>query len=129
MRTLLNWCCDQHVNVLQGNKLSVDFSITNGVRQGGVRSPILFTTYIDDLLHELESLGVGCHWRHHFIGAVCYADDIALLAPMQSALRLMLETCTHFAESHLLLFNAKKTQLFHAVGVTTLWIYLSLMII
>lgn len=28
-------------------------------------------------------------WKHHFVGAVCYADDVALLAPSPSALRLM----------------------------------------
>ena len=86
------------------------FSIANGVRQGGVLSPILFTIYIDDLLHQLEQSGVGCYWGHQFVGAVCYADDLALLAPSPSALRLMLSTCSLFAETHSLFFNAKKTQ-------------------
>ena len=40
------------------------FSISNGVRQGGVLSPILFTICIDDLLIELERQGIGCFWRH-----------------------------------------------------------------
>ena len=74
-------------------------------------SPILFTIYIDDLLAELEELGVGCYWNNHFLGAVCYADDIALLAPSPAALRMMLDTCSSFASSHSLLFNASKTQL------------------
>ena len=73
----------------------------NGVRQGGVLSPILLlsisTTY---LLQELEKAEVGCFWNHHFVSAICYADDIALLAPTPSALRIMLDTCTHFAASH-----------------------------
>jgi hypothetical protein len=72
----------------------------------------IFTVYIDDLLTELEKLGIGCYWNKHFVGAVCYADDIALLAP-SPALRLMLDTCTSFASSHSLLFNASKTQLVH----------------
>ena len=77
----------------------------------GFLSPILFTIYIDDLLTELEKNGVGCFWNHHFVGAVCYADDVALLAPSPSALRHMLDTCSHFASSHSLVFNASKTQL------------------
>ena len=76
--------------------------MSNGVRQGGVLSPILFTVYIDDLLQEK---GVGCYWNQHFAGAVCYADDIALLAPSPSALRLMLSTCTSFAAAHCLVFT------------------------
>ena len=68
-----------------------------------------FTIYIDDLLHQLEQSGVGCYWGHQFVGAVCYADDLALLAPSLSALRLMLNTYL-FAETHSLFFNAKKTQ-------------------
>ena len=45
------------------------------------------------------------------MGAVCYADDLALLAPSRSALRLMLSVCKNFASQHGLLFNARKTQL------------------
>lgn len=67
--------------------------VINGLCQGGVFSPILFAVYIDELLLQLKQLGVGCHWKHHFVDAVCYADDLALLAPSQAALRLMLCLC------------------------------------
>ena len=46
------------------------------------------------------------------MGAVCYADDLALLAPSQAAFRLMLLLCEQFADSHGLRFNPSKTQLF-----------------
>ena len=81
------------------------------VVRGGVLSPILFAIYLDDLLLELERTGVGCYWHHHFVSAVCYADDIALLAPSLSALQIMLEICTQYASLHSLIFNASKTQL------------------
>ena len=90
---------------------SYRFSVSNRVCQGGVLSPILFTVYIDDLLLELEKQGFGCYWNHHFAGAVCYADDVALIAPSASALRLMLRVCTQFTSTHSLIFNASKTQL------------------
>ena len=111
VRILLTWYMDQRAGVLWNGSFSYKFSISNGVRQGGVLSPILFTVYIDDLLLELEKQGVGCFWKHHFAGAVCYADDVALIAPSASALRLMLRACTQFASTHSLIFNASKTQL------------------
>ena len=42
---------------------------------------------------------------------MCYADDIVLLAPCPSALRILLNICSSFADTHGLSFNANKTQL------------------
>ena len=46
-----------------------------------------------------------------FAGALCYADDLVLLAPCASALRRMLSICSSYARDHGLLFNPCKTQL------------------
>ena len=71
--------------------LSAPFHVSNGVRQGGVLSPVLFVvSWMVLLFQKLADSGVGCHWRHLFTGAVCYADDIVLLAPCLSALRILL---------------------------------------
>ena len=56
-------------------------TVSRGVWQGGVISPILFALYIDDLLYELEQSGVGCYLDDLFVGALTYADDLTLLAP------------------------------------------------
>ena len=68
--------------------LSELFSVTRGVWQGLV-SPIPYT---DDLLMELAGSGVACHWDGLFIGTLGYADDLTLLEPTSSALRMLLWT-------------------------------------
>ena len=85
------------------------FSISNGVRQGGILSPILFTLYMDTLLKRLESHGIGCHIGHYYYGALSYADDLALLCPSVSGLQEMLNICDEFSKEFDVQFNAKKT--------------------
>ena len=93
VRLLLFWYQQQSVQVRWQSTLSEPFGVSIGVRQGRILSPILFTVYIDDFLLDLHQLGVGCFWKQHFVGALCYADDVALLAPSPCALRLMLNRC------------------------------------
>ncbi len=73
--------------------------------------------YLNDLLIGLRDLHVGCHWDGLFVGAVAYADDVALLAPSASALRVMLQFCESFAESHGLSFNAANLLLLWILSV------------
>ena len=72
---------------------------------------MLFTVYMDILLNKLKECGVGCYWDGLFVGALCYADDLILLAPCPSALHTILSLCESFANSYGLKFNAGKTQL------------------
>ena len=60
---LTQWYSYQRLHVRWKGTLSSSFTVVNGVRQGGILSPILFTVYIDKLLQWLSKLGVGCHWR------------------------------------------------------------------
>ena len=73
--------------------LSEPFSVSNGVRQGSVFITTPFCSDIDRLLLDLCDSGVGCYWGCSFVGAFSYADDLVLLAPCASALRLMLQIC------------------------------------
>ena len=111
VRFLVNWYSSQRLKVRWGNSLSDPIGVSNGVRQGSVLSPVLFSVYLDDLLEDLSQSGVGRYWGHMFAGALCYADDLVLLAPCASALRRMLSICSYYARDHGLLFNPCKTQL------------------
>ena len=49
-RLLLNMYTNQKLRVRWNGTYSENFSVSNGVKQGGVISPILFCIYVDDLL-------------------------------------------------------------------------------
>ena len=71
VRLLLRWYKTQHLCVRWMGKSSEYFQVSNGVRQGGVLSPILFTIYMDSLFESLSACGRGCYWKDHFSGALC----------------------------------------------------------
>ena len=59
----------------------------------------------------MNQSGRGCYGHSIFAGALCYADDLTILAPSADGLRKMLEVCKEFARSHHVRFNPAKTQL------------------
>ena len=75
------------------------------------RAVSFLLVYIDELLLRLSRLGVGCHLGRHSVGALVYADDVALLAPSPFALRILLRECEAFGSEFDLTFNADKTRL------------------
>ena len=51
-----------HLIRVMWNCLTFPFiAALDGVKQGGVISPVLFCTYFDNLLVKLFEAGVGCH--------------------------------------------------------------------
>ena len=100
------------INVKWGDETSASFSISNGVKQGGVILPLLFSLYIDELFLLLKQSGLGCHVGLTYAGAFGYADDIALVAPsLSSSLKQMISICEEFAKCHSIVFNPSKTKL------------------
>lgn len=110
VRILIVLYTSSQVRVLWAGLYSDYFSVLNGVKQGGVISPVLFCIYIDDLLIRLASSGVGCFIGLNFVGALAYADDISLLAPNPSAMRKLLGICDSFAAEFDIQFNPDKSK-------------------
>ena len=59
MRCLLQMYTNQTLRVKWNNLLSKEFNALNGVRQGGVLSPLLFNIYMDELIHRMRKSGIG----------------------------------------------------------------------
>ena len=110
VRLLLNMYTNQKLQVKWNNCISAKFNVTNGVRQGGILSPLFFSVYIDDLLVKLKNNAVGCHIGNHYVGAFGYADDLILLCPSVSGMRKMIRVCEDYANDHSILFNGKKSK-------------------
>ena len=102
---------NQLCHVKWGGEKSASFPISNGVKQGGVISPLLFSLYVDELFLLLKKSGLGCHVGSTYAGAFGYADDIALIAPSLSSLKQMMKICENFAKAHNIVFNSSKTKL------------------
>ena len=80
-----------------GKTTSLFFTITNGVRQGGIGSPKLFSSYMDSLSKVLNDSGVGCYVDNACVNHVFYADDLCLMAPCAIALQQLLNICHRYS--------------------------------
>ena len=55
-----------------GSTMPSKFQVTNGVRQGGVLSPLLFDVYVNELSVLLNKSGIGGNrWNNNKSHAVC----------------------------------------------------------
>ena len=91
VNVLMFWYIAQQFQIRWGGTLSRKFSISNGIRQGGLLSPLLFNAYMENLSIQLNSLGVGCFVTNKCVNHICYADDLVVLAPSVRALQSLLD--------------------------------------
>ena len=96
--------------------MSDDFELSNGVRQGGILSGLLFNIYIDSLISKISEMNIGCRLGVIRSNIIAYADDIVLLAPSLQSLKLMINIARNEAANLKLEFNYDKTKVikFHS---------------
>ena len=91
----------QKCHVRWNNEHSDSFSVSNGVKQGSVISPLL----------KLNHLGLGCHVGLTYAGAFGYDDVIALVSPSIYGLKKMISICESYAKDYHITFNPAKSKL------------------
>ena len=118
LNVIMTWHDGLMCRVRCENTYSEWFSISAGVRQGGVLSPDFYSIYVDELINILRKSGIGCHVRGIFASALFYADDMAVIAPSVRGLQKLLDLCHAYCVEWDILLNAKKSKnLFFGKGV------------
>ena len=109
VRVLVHWYRQHSLSVKWGRNTSPFFTVTNGVRQGGILSPFLFTLYIYELSYQLNNSNVGCHINNACLNQLVYADDLCLMAPGPVGLQHLMDICANYGFENDLLFNRSKS--------------------
>jgi hypothetical protein len=109
IRILVYWYAKQSMQVKWGNSLSAPFSVSNGVRQGGLLSPKLFNLYMDNLSKQLGKCKTGCVIGNTLLNHLMYADDLAIMSPSTVGFQQLLDICSKYGVAFDVQYNAKKS--------------------
>lgn len=93
------------------SKLSEDFEVKTGVKQGDSLSPVLFNIVINRIIQKVKLLQIGAQLESK-INIVAYADDIALLADSENDLKLLTAQLIKATNGTGLQLNTDKTMYF-----------------
>ena len=109
VRLLLVWYTTQQFSVQWDSFLSDSFTVTNGVRQGSILSPQLFSIYLEELSNRLSDARTGCHYNSFCFNHLFYADDAVLLAPTVSSLQALINICFTYSVEFDITYSFKKS--------------------
>lgn len=102
---------------VQAHEVKSDpYTANNGVREGAILSPLLYVIFINSLLVDLRNQDAGVTFPHPNkqetvrISALCYADDLVLLATSAKDMQKLLTACNKYAYEHQFKFGYDKTK-------------------
>ena len=110
IRMLLDLYKRQKVRTSWKGYNSEPFPAKNGIRQGGIASPILFCCYLDKLINKLQQNGTGCWIGDNFLGSLAYADDLTILSPTAGGLQEQLTICEQYGMEYGMTYNPIKSK-------------------
>ena len=89
------------------------FYCHSGVKQGDNGSPTLFSIFVDDLVREVNALGLGIAVDDIKISILLYADDILLVTYNESDMQKLLDTVHNWCKRWRVLINTDKLKVMH----------------
>ncbi|XP_072172338.1 uncharacterized protein [Diadema setosum] len=90
-------------------RTSEPFHVRQGVRQGGILSPLLYLVYINGLITKLRDSGLGSSVHSIYTGILVLADDVALVATSADELNSMLQIVYEYSTKWRYTINAAKS--------------------
>ena len=97
--------CSVHLN----GSVSSEFPILQGVRQGAILSPLLYSIFVDELLDHLQASSASVSVNSVNCAAPMFADDLALVAASGERLQTLLDICSSYASKWRYQFNSSKS--------------------
>jgi endonuclease/exonuclease/phosphatase family metal-dependent hydrolase len=107
---LEDWYRGQRSSVKWKGDRSTSFVEQQGVRQGGILSPVLYKIFVNSLLIDMEESGVGLHIGSVYAGIPTCADDVTVLASKPEELQTMITVAEDYASKEQYSFNTTKTK-------------------
>ena len=83
-------------------------TIRCGVKQGDPLSPLLFNVVLDELLDKIERAETGVVLNGTRLGALAFADDLAVMTETASDMCIALSICKDYFDERSLKVNANK---------------------
>ena len=125
-------------NISVGGEVSESFSVTNGVKQGCVLAPTLFSIFLSPMLDEaFRDMGDGVYIQSrqsadlfnvvHFraktntrilVREILFADDSALVAPSAEEMQKIVDAFSNASKKFGLKINIKKTEVLYQSNST-----------
>ena len=96
-------------SVLWNKRSGPPFEILQGVKQGSVLSPTLYTVFIDGLIKALREARLGCSFYGRYTGVLVLADDVALISTSPQDLQDMLDLTLAYSNTWRYKINPKKS--------------------
>ena len=97
------------VNIYFTCEFDDERNIGNGARQGSILFQILFNFRFDDVIERTLELKVGCKLDAKNYHIIAHADDIALLLPFKTELKLLKDNLSDFLAKMYLFVNAEES--------------------